>query len=66
MTVATFITLVVYVLGVYVAYFQIQEWTKHEAVSEYDYQTLFLLSLFSWLIYPIFGLVWLFKKIQEE
>lgn len=66
MTVATFITLVVYVLGVYVAYFQIQKWTKHEAISEYDYQTLFLLSLFSWLIYPIFGLVWLFKKIQEE
>ena len=66
MTVATFITLVVYILGVYIAYFQIQKWTEHEAISEYDYQTLFLLSLFSWLIYPIFGLVWLFKKIQEE
>lgn len=65
MAVTTFIILVVYILGVYTAYYQIQRWADYEVSGEDEYRTLFLLSLFSWLIYPIFGLIWLIRKVKE-
>lgn len=62
----TFIVLLVYISGVYAAYFQIQRWAKHELNDEDEYQTLFVLSLFSWLIYPLYGLIWLMKKNKKR
>lgn len=57
--------LAIYIVGVYVAYFQIQRWADHKIAGDDEYQTLFMLSLTSWFIYPIYGLVSLFKKCRE-
>jgi len=62
----TFIILAVYIAGVYMAYFQIQRWAGHELTEGDEYQTLFILSLASWLIYPVYGIVWIFKKDEED
>lgn len=48
------------------AYNQIQHWSDHEITEKDEYQTLFLLSMLSWAIYPLYGLVRLFKKAREE
>lgn len=62
----TLIVLLVYVSGVYLAYYQIQKWADHDVKEGEEYQTLHMLSLLSWLIYPIYGLVWIFRKCREE
>ena len=48
------------------AYNQIQRWSDHEITEKDEYQTLFMLSMLSWAIYPLYGLVWLIKKGREE
>ena len=62
----TFIILAIYIVGVWVAYNQIQRWSDHEITEKDEYQTLFMLSMLSWAIYPLYGLVWLIKKGREE
>ena len=62
----TFITLAIYIVGVWMAYNQIQRWNDHEITDKDEYQTLFMLSMLSWAIYPLYGLVWLIKKGREE
>jgi putative copper export protein len=62
----TFIVMAIYIVGVYMAYFQIQKWTGHKITEDDEYQTLFLFSLFSWLVYPIYGLIWVIKKDEED
>ena len=66
MAMSTFITLAIYILGVWSAYFQLQRWNKKDLSTNEEYQTLFMLSMLSWAIYPIYGLVWLFRKASEE
>ena len=62
----TFIILAIYIVGVWMAYNQIQRWSDHEVTDKDEYQTLFMLSMLSWAIYPLYGLVWLIKKGREE
>lgn len=62
----TFLTLAVYIVGVYVAYFKIQKWADHKVTKEDEYQTLFILSLLSWLVYPLYGIAYLIRKYKEE
>jgi hypothetical protein len=62
----TLIVLAVYILGVYIAYFQLQKWAGHKVSNNDEYQTLFVLSLISWLIFPIYGIVCLIRKTEEE
>ena len=62
----TFIAMAIYILGVYIAYFQIQKWAGHEVTDHDEYQMLFLLSLLSWLIYPLYWLVLIFRNCGEE
>ena len=62
----TFITLAIYIVGVWMAYNQIQRWSDHEITEKDEYQTLFMLSMLSWAVYPLYGLVWLIKKAREE
>lgn len=62
----TLIILAVYILGVYTAYFQLQKWADHKVTDTDEYQTLFMLSLISWLIFPIYGIVCLIRKVKEE
>ena len=62
----TFITLSIYIIGVWVAFFQLQHWSQKKVKDGDEYQTLFMLSMLSWLIYPLYGLVWLIRKGKEE
>lgn len=62
----TWIVLIVYIAGVFAAYFQIQRWERHEATSRDEYQTLFMLSMLSWIIYPLYGIICLIRKAEEE
>ena len=62
----TIIVLLVYIVGVYMAYFQIQRWAGHKLGDWDEYEAVFTFSLFSWLVYPIYGVVWLINKSQEE
>ena len=61
-----FITLAIYIIGVWAAFFQIHHWSQKEVKDGDEYQTLFMLSMLSWLIYPLYGLVWLIRKGKEE
>jgi bacteriorhodopsin len=62
----TFTVLAIYILGVIMAFYQLQEWHKEEARNIKEFQTLFMLSMLSWLIYPIYGVVWLIKNYGED
>lgn len=62
----TLIVLLVYISGVYLAYIQIQKWAGRVVQEDDEYQTLHMLSLLSWFIYPIYWLVWMFRKCWEE
>ena len=62
----TLIVLAVYVLGEYIAFFQLQKWADHKATTDEEYQTIFMLSLFSWLIFPIYGIVCITRKAKGE
>ena len=59
------IAIVIYAAGVYMAYFQIQRWGEAEITKVEDWHTLFRLSLLSWLIYPLYGVVQLFRKYGD-
>ena len=59
------IVLIVYIVGVYIAYRQLLRWNDGAATQE-EYQMLFMFSLLSWLIYPLYGIVWLYRKYGEE
>ena len=61
----TLLALIIYIAGVYIAYFQIQKWAEHKITEDEEYQTLFMFSLFSWLVYPIYGLIRVIKKNKE-
>ena len=60
------IILIIYISGVYKAYFQIQQWSDNEPCDREEWHALFKLSLASWFIYLIYGLNWLFHKFKEE
>lgn len=62
----TVFVLFIYIIGIWISYFQIQKWSDEEVKSREDFQTVLLLSLLSWGIYPLYGIVWLIKKIKED
>lgn len=62
----TLIILAIYILGVYTAYFQMPKLTDHKVANEDEYQALFTLSLFSWLIFLIYGIVYVIRKAKGE
>ena len=62
----TFIVLAVYISGVLMAFYQLQKWHEKEPKNMEEFQALFMLSMLSWLIYPVYGLAWLYNKCEEE
>ena len=62
----TFIVLAVYIVGVYLAYFQVQKWADHEITEVDECQTAFMLSLLSWMVYPLYGLACIIRNAREE
>ena len=59
------IVLIVYIVGVCMAYRQLLCWNDGAATQE-EYQMLFMFSLLSWLIYPLYGIVLLHRKYGKE
>jgi hypothetical protein len=62
----TTIVLAVYIAGVYVAFLQLQKWAGHTVSKEDEYQILFILSLLSWMVFPLYGLVWIIHELMED
>lgn len=60
------IVLIIYVVGVCMAYRQLLRWNDGAATQVEEYQMLFMFSLLSWLIYPLYGIVWLLRKYGED
>ena len=63
---STLIVLIVYIAGVHTAYFQLLKWADHPISSTDEFRQIFQVSLLSWFIYPVYGLVWLLNKCEEE
>ena len=57
------IVLALYISGVWVAYFQLQRWHDEELEITNEVQVLFMLSMLSWIIYPVYGVTWLINKL---
>jgi len=62
----SFIILAIYIVGILVAFQQIKHWNENEITSLDEYQVLFILSMLSWLIYPIYVFAWLISKVRED
>ena len=60
----TFVALVLYITGVYTVYFQMQRWSD-DLITKEDYDSLFRISLLSWLVFPLYILVIIIKKEEE-
>lgn len=55
----------IYIIGVIVAYSQILEWANRKIESEEDSETVHLLSLLSWLVYPAYWLTQIVRKVRK-
>ena len=62
----TFVVLALYIMGVYTAYHQIQRWAEHDFTTKEDFYSLFKASLLSWVVYPLYGLAYLFKECEGD
>ena len=58
--------ILIYLAGILVAYNQIPNWCDHKITTEDDYYKLFLLSLLSWSVFPIYLIVYIANKAEEE
>ena len=63
---STLIVLIVYIAGVHIAYFQLLKWTDPPVSSTDEFKQIFQVSLLSWFIYPVYGLIWLLNECEEE
>lgn len=66
MTILTIIVLAAYLAGVWVAYFQLLRWHGKKTSCIHEAQVLFMLSMLSWFIYPVYWMAWLIKCDREE
>lgn len=66
MNIETLIVLAIYVTGVYLAYFNLLKWCKEAPKREEEYSILFAVSLMSWIIFPIYLIIWAINKSAED
>ena len=66
MTITTFIMLAAYITGVWTAYFQLLRWHGGEPNDDRGAQLLFMLSMLSWLIYPVYWITKLIYINEED
>lgn len=62
----TLIVLLIYIVGVYAAYFQLQKWATCKVTEDDEYQVLFMVSLLSWFVYPLYWGLWLYRNLMED
>jgi hypothetical protein len=60
------VILIIYACGVYMAYFHLQSWAERKSATPEEFHTVFQLSLLSWLVYPLYGLMYLFKECEGD
>lgn len=62
------VVLIVYLIGVYVAFAQLLKWASSQdiCISGVEYLVLFIYSWLSWAIYIVLFLRWLTHKIQDK
>lgn len=56
----------IYLIGVLVAYFQLHHWMRDKCLSKRDYQYIVILSMASWLVYPIYFIEYLYENINDK
>ena len=62
----TLIVLVLYIIGTWTAYEQLIDWSNGTLSKEEDYRKVFLLSSLSWLLFPLYGLLCIIRKVEGE
>jgi hypothetical protein len=62
----TLIVLVLYIIGTWTAYEQLIDWSNGTLSEEEDYRKVFLLSSLSWLLFPLYGLLCIIRKVEGE
>jgi hypothetical protein len=59
------ISIVIYMIGVYLSFSKILEWNEDNITKKEDYQTLFAFSMFSWLAFLFYGITTLLNEQKE-
>ena len=58
--------IILYMIGVLVAWVQLQCWFKDRILLNEDFQVLTALSFLSWLVYPIYLIAYLMDYLDSE
>lgn len=59
------VCIILYMVGVLVAWVQLQYWFKDKILLNEDFQVLTVLSFLSWLVYPIYGIAYLMDYLDS-
>lgn len=62
----TFAAILLYALGVFIAYIILQEWNRDDLKRPEDYQNLFVFSLLSWGAFLVYGIIYLLNDSDNS
>ena len=62
----TFAAILLYALGVFIAYIILQEWNRDDLKRPEDYQNLFVFSLLSWGAFLVYGIIYLLNDSDDS
>lgn len=57
---------IVWITGVYAAWFQIDLWCTEKSIPPEKSQAKIMLCLLSWVIYPVYLIAWLYDKYNKD
>lgn len=60
------VCIILYMVGVLVAWVQLQYWFKDRIILKDDFQALTVLSFLSWLVYPIYAIAYLMDYLDSS
>lgn len=60
------VLIILYMVGVLVAWVQLQYWFKDRILLNEDFQVLTALSFLSWLVYPIYLIAYLMDYLDSN
>lgn len=60
------VCIILYMIGVLVAWVQLQYWFKDKIILKDDFQALTVLSFLSWLVYPIYVIAYLMDYLDSN
>lgn len=59
------ISIIIYMIGVYVSFNKILEWNEEDITEKEDYLKLFNFCMFSWLAFLIYGVAYLMNEQKD-